>query len=136
MFRMLVNSQLHNFFTQLISHKRIGISIVSTLLFSSVALGVQRTVLSVYTGELDSIFSNFVIVSAAIALASYGFSKATGNYLGGKLSERYNRKSTETLGVVILIFGSVFLAITESIIIFFVGNSLVGLGIEIGRAHV
>lgn len=126
---MVVNSQLRNFFSQLLFHRRIVISIVSTLLFSSVALGVQRTLLSLHTKGLDDIFASYVIVSAAIALASFGFSKAVGNYLGGKLSERNTRKSTEILGVIILIVGSAFLALTNSIIIFFIGNSLVGLGI-------
>ncbi|MCY3413613.1 MAG: MFS transporter [Candidatus Heimdallarchaeota archaeon] len=102
---------------------------MSTLLLSSTALGVQRTVLTVYTQQLESSFSQYIILAAAIALASYGGSKAIGNYAGGMFSQSKGRRPTEISGIIILIIGSVFLAFADSLGWFFIGNSFVGFGI-------
>ncbi|MHA2249804.1 MAG: MFS transporter [Candidatus Kariarchaeaceae archaeon] len=104
-------------------------SIVSSLLFASSALGVQRTALSLYTKELSGSLQNYVIASAAISLAIFGASKAVGNFLGGRLADTKGRAFISRIGLVILGLGSFILALANNLAQFFIGNSIVGMGI-------
>ncbi len=112
-------------------NNRLTVPILSVLTLSSIALGVQRTILSAYSNSLNDVFNGYIIVSAAIALSSYGFFKAIGNYTGGILSQKFGRKLSEISGVVLLIIGGTILIFALSNTVFYLGNGFVGLGIGI-----
>ncbi len=114
----------------ILSRKSYFIPIISTLIFSSTALGVQRTILSVYSQGFHN-NSQYIVMNAAIALSSYGGSKAIGNYMGGKLSKKFNRSLSIFSGVLVLLFGSIILVLFDIYWLFSVGNGLVGLGVGI-----
>lgn len=115
--------------TKLFDNKRVLIPIMSGLIFSSTTIGVQRTILSPYLNTFSE-FNQFILIGSAIALASFGFSKAIGNYLGGFFSAR-GRKRSAIIGSFSLVLGSILLVFSSSYYHFFVGNALVGLGIGI-----
>jgi MFS family permease len=102
---------------------------LTVLIFSATALGVQRAILSVYTNELESDLDQYLIVGAAFALASFGGSKAIGNFLGGKYGNQIGRNKTVRIGSGILIFGSIILFLVDKLMLFYIGNAFIGLGI-------
>ena len=105
------------------------ILIIFALVFSSIALGIQRTGLSIYSRTLSGMFSGYIIASAAISLALFGGSKAIGNYYGGIISQKFGPNRASQLGVLILIAGGLILATTRTNIGFMIGNGVLGLGI-------
>ncbi|MHA2169091.1 MAG: MFS transporter [Candidatus Kariarchaeaceae archaeon] len=117
------------FISILRDQQRLSTAIVSTLLLASSALGVQRTALSVYSASFEGNFAKFIIVGAAISLAIFGGSKALGNIFGGRLADTRGRAFTSQVGMMILAIGSIILAFATTLEIFFLGNSIVGIGI-------
>ena len=94
-----------------------------SLIITSSALGVQRTALTAYTQELSSLFANYIIISAAISLASFGFSKAIGNIIGGKYADLIGRSKISRIGVGIVTIGSFTLILSNSLWVFIFGRS-------------
>ena len=105
------------------------VTYLSVLIFSATALGVQRALLSVYTSGLESDLDRYLIVGAAFALASFGGSKAIGNFLGGKYGNQIGRNITVRIGSGILILGSIILFLVDKLSWFYIGNAFLGLGI-------
>ena len=98
--------------------------IIFVLVFSSISLGIQRIGLSKHSQTLSGLFSGYIIVSAAISLAFFGVSKAIGNYYGGIISQKFGPNRASQLGVLILITGGLILAITDTNLIFMMGNGV------------
>ncbi|MHA2029235.1 MAG: MFS transporter [Candidatus Kariarchaeaceae archaeon] len=103
--------------------------IIFTLIFSAIALGIQRTGLSIHSQSLTGVFSGYLLISASISLAFFGGSKALGNYYGGIISQKFGSHRASQVGVTILIGGGLLLATTKSNLVFMFGNGFLGLGI-------
>lgn len=103
--------------------------IAYSLFFASIALGIQRTGLSIHSQSLGGLFSSYLIVSASVSIAFFGGAKAIGNYYGGRISQRFGSNRASQTGLIILILGGLILAVTETNIIFMIGNGVLGLGI-------
>ncbi|OLS24097.1 MAG: putative MFS-type transporter YcaD, partial [Candidatus Heimdallarchaeota archaeon LC_2] len=52
-----------------------------------------------------------------------------GNFYGGRISQQFGANRASQVGIIILVFGGLVLAFTETIIVFMIGNAILGLGI-------
>ena len=119
-------------YTSLIkSDKRMFLSLIFTIVFASTALGVQRTILALYTDQLASGLDQFILLSGAIALSGYGLAKSIGNFLGGDLSQRIGRRLMARIGLFLLVIGSYAVLLADTLELFLLVNLVIGIGIGI-----
>ncbi|RMG35127.1 MAG: MFS transporter [Methanobacteriota archaeon] len=102
----------------------IFISIVLAL--TSSAIGIQRSILAIYSKGLNQSYSN--LLAGAITLTLYGSAKAIGNYIGGFFSDKLGRKRTIFMGTVVIVFGTLSFLYVEGLVGFVLGNGLLGAG--------
>ncbi len=100
------------------------ISIVLAL--TSSAVGIQRSILAIYSKGLNQSYSN--LLASAITLTLFGSAKAFGNYTGGFLSDKLGRKRTMLIGTAIVLFGTLSFLYVEGLTGFVLGNALLGAG--------
>ncbi len=92
----------------------------------SAAIGIQRTILSLFTEKFSDFQSN--VMAAAITLSVFGITKSLGNFLGGVFSDVKGRKIISVIGNSALIVGTVSILFLDNLAGFVLGNFFVGIG--------
>ncbi len=109
------------------SKHRLNIRIIMLILaMAAFATGIQRTVLSSYTGQLSTGIA--VLLASGIGLVIYGSAKSLGNIFGGFGSERIGRKITMIYSTVIIFIASGIIFLFQNLTMYLIGLLFLGVG--------
>jgi MFS family permease len=96
------------------------------LILVASAIGIQRTILTIFSGQFELL--NSAIISAAITISVFGFTKSLGNFFGGYFSDFFGRKLLVISGYISLLIGTAFILLSTTLVGFILGNFFIGIG--------
>lgn len=102
------------------------LGVILHLVLISAAIGIQRTILSLFTEKFSDFQSS--VMAAALTLSVFGVTKSLGNFLGGVFSNVRGRKIISAIGNGALIIGTVVILFLDNLAGFVLGNFFVGIG--------